>query len=89
MVCRLLFFYSLLLYKERSWVLGLQLSVAKILQNPVQGFASWLSVGGVRQDHVWCFFAESAIIFPIDFVWKLEPAISLSLYPVWRMLLLN
>ena len=36
MVCRLLFFYSLLLYKERSWVLGLQLSVAKILQNPVR-----------------------------------------------------
>ena len=35
MVCRLLFFYSLLLYKERSWVLGLQLSVAKILQNLV------------------------------------------------------
>ena len=45
--------------------------------------------GGVRQDHVWCVFAESAIIFPIDFVWKLEPAISLSLYPVWRILVLN
>ena len=37
------------------------------------------SQGGVRQDHVWCVFAESAIIFPIDFVWKLEPAISISL----------
>ena len=46
-------------------------------------------LGGVRQDHVWCVFAESAIIFPIDFVWKLEPAISLSLYPVWRILVLN
>ena len=34
--------------------------------------------GGVRQDHVWCVFAESAIIFPIDFAWKLEPAISIS-----------
>ena len=44
---------------------------------------------GVRQDHVWCVFAESAIIFPIDFVWKLEPAISLSLYPVWQILVLN
>ena len=45
--------------------------------------------GGVRQDHVWCIFAESAITFPIDFVWKLEPAISISLYPVWQILVLN
>ena len=53
------------------------------------GVAYALSPGGVRQDHVWCIFAESAIIFPIDFVWKLEPAISISLYAVWRILVLN
>ena len=31
MVCRLLFFYSLLLYKEQSWVLGLQQRFCKTL----------------------------------------------------------
>ena len=68
MVCRLLFFYSLLLYKERSWVLGLQLSVAKILQNPVLCFAGWLLQATLHKTVVQCrVFSPQSIHFPI--VW--------------------